>query len=143
MENQIEKKIKVLRTHNGGELYKKEFEELSKKCGIAQQKNTPYTSQKNGFKKRMDMILIEKVRIMLNGFTLGEELWVDAVETSCYLVNTSPSSTLEDKNPHEVWTRMKPALANMRASSYDAYVHVPKEKITNFDSKFERCTFIG
>ena len=35
VENQTEKKIKVLRTDNGGEFYKKEFEEFCKKCGIA------------------------------------------------------------------------------------------------------------
>ena len=35
VENQIEKKIKVLRTDNGGEFYSKKFEELYKKCGIA------------------------------------------------------------------------------------------------------------
>jgi len=32
--NQREKKIRVLRTDNGGELCKKEFEEFYKKCGI-------------------------------------------------------------------------------------------------------------
>ena len=35
VENQIKKKIKVLRTHNGGEFCKKEFEEFYMKCGIA------------------------------------------------------------------------------------------------------------
>ena len=35
MENQTEKKIKVLRIDNDGELCSKEFEELCKKCGIA------------------------------------------------------------------------------------------------------------
>jgi hypothetical protein len=44
-ENQIEKKIKVLRTDNGGELYGNEFEEFCKKCGIERQKTTPYTPQ--------------------------------------------------------------------------------------------------
>ena len=34
VENQIEKKIKVLRTDNGGEFCSKEFEEFCKKCGI-------------------------------------------------------------------------------------------------------------
>ena len=34
MENQIEKKIKALRTDNGGEFWKKEFEDFCKKCGI-------------------------------------------------------------------------------------------------------------
>ena len=47
VENQTEKKIKVLRTDNGGEFCSKEFEEFYKKCGIARQKTTPiYTSAK-------------------------------------------------------------------------------------------------
>ena len=48
VENQAEKKIKVLRTDNGGDFCKKEFEEFCKKCGIARQKTTPYTPQQNG-----------------------------------------------------------------------------------------------
>ena len=43
VENQTENKIKVLRTDNGGEFCKKEFEEFCNKCGIARQKTTPYT----------------------------------------------------------------------------------------------------
>ena len=35
VENQTEKNIKVLRTDNGGEFCKKEFEYFYKKCGIA------------------------------------------------------------------------------------------------------------
>jgi hypothetical protein len=35
VENQIEKRIKVMRTDNGGEFCGNEFEEFCKKCGIA------------------------------------------------------------------------------------------------------------
>eukprot|EP00253_Pinus_taeda_P012540 PITA_12540 len=45
VENQTEKKIKVLRTENGVEFCSKEFEEFCKQCGIAWQKTTPYTPQ--------------------------------------------------------------------------------------------------
>eukprot|EP00253_Pinus_taeda_P033018 PITA_33018 len=45
VENQTEKKIKVLMADNGGEFCSKEFEEFRKKCGIARHKNTPYTPQ--------------------------------------------------------------------------------------------------
>ena len=54
MENETEKKIKVLRKDNGGEHYKKEFEDLCKKCGIARQKTTPYTPQQDGVAERMN-----------------------------------------------------------------------------------------
>ena len=45
----------------------------------------------------------------------------------------------EDKTPHEVWIGKKPYLSHLRVFSCDAYVHVPKEKITKLNSKFERC----
>ena len=45
VENQSEKKIKVLRKDNGGEFCGNEFEDFCKKCGIARQKTTPYTPQ--------------------------------------------------------------------------------------------------
>jgi transposase InsO family protein len=59
VENQTEKKIKVLRTDNGGEFCRNEFEELCKKCGIARQKTTPYTPQQNGVVERMNKTLME------------------------------------------------------------------------------------
>ena len=51
---------------------------------------------------------MEKERSILSGTGLGQEFWAEAVETACYLVNISPSSALEDKTPHEVWTGKKP-----------------------------------
>ena len=57
---------------------------------------------------------MEKARSMLSGTGLGQELWVEVVETACDLVNKSPSSPLEDKTPHEVWTGKKPSLSHLR-----------------------------
>ena len=65
------------------------------------------------------------------------------METACYLVNRSPSSTLEDKTLQEVCTGKKPSLSHLRVFGCDAYVHVPKDKQTKLDSKSERCTFIA
>ena len=143
MENQTEKKIKALRTDNGGEFFKKEFEEFCKKCGIARQKTTPYTPQQNGVAEIMNRTLMEKARSMLSGTGLGQEFWAEVVETAYYLVNRSPSSALEDKTPHEVWNGKKPSISHLRVFGCDAYVHVPKYKRTKLDNKFERCIFIG
>jgi transposase InsO family protein len=72
VENQREKIIKVLRTNNGGEFCKNEFEELCKKCGMSRQKTTPYTPQQNGVAERMNKMLMEKARCMLSGSRLGK-----------------------------------------------------------------------
>jgi len=50
---------------------------------------------------------------------------------------------LEDKIPQEVWIGKKLSLSHLRVFGCDAYVHVPKEKGTKLDSKFEKCSFIG
>ena len=59
------------------------------------------------------------------------------------MVKRSPSSALEDKTPHEVWTSNKPSLSHLRVFGCDAYVHVPKDKRTKLDNESERCIFIG
>ena len=56
------------------------------------------------------------------------------MEIACYLVNKSPSSTLEVKTPQEVWTSKKPSLSHLRVFGCDAYVHVPKEKRIKLDN---------
>jgi hypothetical protein len=65
------------------------------------------------------------------------------VGTACYLVNKLPSSTLDDKNPQEVWTSKKPSLAHLKVFGCDAYVHVPKENMSKLDKKAKQCIFIG
>jgi hypothetical protein len=143
VENQTEKRIKVLRTDNGGEFCGNEFEEFCKKCGIARQKTTPYTPQQNGVAERMNRTLMEKARCMLSGAGIGQEFWAEAVGTACYLVNRSPSSTLGDKTPQEVWTGKEPSLTHLKVFGCDAYVHVPKENRSKLDKKAEKCIFIG
>ena len=71
---------------------------------------------------------MEKVRSMLNGVGLGEELWEVVLEATCYLKNRSPTSTLVDKTPHEVWSGKKFSIAHLRIFGCDAFMHVPKEK---------------
>jgi hypothetical protein len=137
VENQTEKKIKVLRTHNGGEFYGNEFEEFCKKCCIARQKTTPYTPKQNGVAERMNKTSMEKARSILSVVELGHEFWAEAMGTTCYLVNRSPSLVMDDKN------EKTPSLENLRVFGCGAYVHVPKENRSKLDNKAEKCIFMG
>eukprot|EP00253_Pinus_taeda_P017752 PITA_17752 len=52
---------------------------------------------------------MERARSMLSGAMLGWEFWAEAVETTYYMVNRSPSSTLEDKTPqkdYKLWNQV-------------------------------------
>jgi hypothetical protein len=63
--------------------------------------------------------------------------------TTCYLVNRSTSSELDDKTPQEVWNGKKHSLTHLKVFGCEAYVHVPNEKRSNLDKKAEKCIFIG
>jgi hypothetical protein len=86
----------VLRTENSGEFREKEFDQFCKQCATYYQTTTPYTPQKNGFSKRMNRTLMDKVRSMLSGDGLAQEFWVEAVVNEKYLLNMSPLLVLFD-----------------------------------------------
>jgi hypothetical protein len=80
---------------------------------------------------------MEKSRCMLSGAGFRQELWAKVVGTTCYLVNQSPSSTLDEKTSHKVWNGKKPSLTHLTVFGRDAYVHVPKENMIKLDKKVE------
>ena len=57
--------------------------------------------------------------------------------------NQSPTSTLVDKNTHEVWSSKKPSIAHLIFFGSDTFTHVPKEKRSKLDNKVEKCIFVG
>ena len=80
---------------------------------------------------------------MLSGAGLRQEFWALAVDTACYLKNRSPTSTLVDKTPYEVWSGQKPFVAHLRVFGCEAFMHVPKEKRSKLDNKVENASLLG
>eukprot|EP00253_Pinus_taeda_P036299 PITA_36299 len=57
IENQTEKKIKILRTDNGTEYESNEFHDFCKEAGIKRETTTPYTPKQNGVAERKNLQL--------------------------------------------------------------------------------------
>ena len=64
-ERQMRKKLKCIRTDNGGE-YIGPFDNYCKSQGICHQKTPPKTPQLNGSAERMNRTLVERVRCVLS-----------------------------------------------------------------------------
>lgn len=64
-ENQIDKKIKTLRTDNGLEFCSTAFDNYCNDHGILRHKTVRNTPQQNGVAERMNRTLLEKVRCLL------------------------------------------------------------------------------
>jgi len=48
VENQKDKKIKIIRSDRGGEYFPREFDQFCEENGLIHQKSAPYTPQQNG-----------------------------------------------------------------------------------------------
>jgi transposase InsO family protein len=65
VENQLERKIKRLRSDRGGEYFSSEFTEFCMEHGIIHERTPPYSPQSNGIAERKNRTLTELVNAML------------------------------------------------------------------------------
>nr|GEW35205.1 hypothetical protein [Tanacetum cinerariifolium] len=77
VENQLEKKIKALRSDRGGEYISQEFKDYLEACEIVQQLTPPYTPQHNGMSERRN-------------------------QSATHILNMVPTKKV-DKTPYELW----------------------------------------
>ncbi|KAG6590646.1 Retrovirus-related Pol polyprotein from transposon TNT 1-94 [Phytophthora cinnamomi] len=143
-ETQTGKRVKTLRSDNGGEYTSREMAKFCSDRGIVQKFTPPYTPQLNGVAERMNRTLVECARCMLEHAGLSKGYWGEAVVTATFLRNRCPTRAIShDKSPHQVWTGKKPLLANLKVFGCHAYVLVPKAKRSKFDARSVRCRFLG
>jgi transposase InsO family protein len=90
IENLSERKIKILRSDNGGEYTSKEFVNFCKDVGIKRELTTPYNPQQNGVAERKNRTIMEAVKTMIHDQDLPMCLWAEAAKTTVYVQNDCP-----------------------------------------------------
>ena len=63
-ENMIDRKIKIIRSDNGGEVNSKEFKELCREYGIKRELSTPYNPQQNEIVERKNQTIMGAAKAM-------------------------------------------------------------------------------
>ena len=91
VENQLEKKIKRLRSDRGGEYVSHEFAEFCAEHGIIHEVTPPYSPQSNGVAERKNRTLTDLVNAMLDSAGLAKSWWGEAALATCYVLNRVPS----------------------------------------------------
>jgi transposase InsO family protein len=135
VEKSIGRSIRYLRTDNGVEFTSKEFENYCKEARIERHKTTVYIPQQNGVVEHMNTTLLERERNMLKNAKLQQELWEEAIFTTFYIVNRSPSGTTDCKIPEEVWTGHPCDYSNLKIFGCEAYALIPKNQRSKLDIK--------
>jgi hypothetical protein len=143
VENQTGKKIKVLRTDNGGEYTSMEFMELYVGEGIMRELNVTYNPQQNGVAERKNMAIIGVARAMLHDQEMPLFLWAEACYIAVYLQNMSPHKVVGSITLEENFFGKKPEVEHFRTFGCITYSHVPYEKRTKIYPTLERWIFVG
>nr|GEW43769.1 retrovirus-related Pol polyprotein from transposon TNT 1-94 [Tanacetum cinerariifolium] len=137
------RKVKCLKSDNGGEYISKEFVNYCAKHGIKMIKTVPGTPKQNGVAERMNRTLNEKARSMRLNAGIPKILWADAVNTAAYLINRSPCVPLDFKLPEEMWQGKEVSLKHLKVFGCSAYSLLKDGDRDKLDSKTKKCIFIG
>jgi len=122
------------------EFYYEEFSEFCKDESIVKQHTIRYTPQQNGVAEIMNMTLLERAKCMLSNSGLNRNFWVEVVNTTCYLVNCSPSTTIHFKIPIEVWSDKLVDYSMLRVFGCPTYYHVNEGKL---EPRAKKGDFVG
>ncbi|GKF47662.1 retrotransposon protein, putative, ty1-copia subclass [Tanacetum coccineum] len=113
VENQLGKKIKDIRSDQGGEYLSHEFVKHMESCGIVSQLTPPYTPQHNWVSERRNRTLLDMVRSMMNLTTLPKSFWGYALESAARILSMVPTKKVES-TPYEIWHGKAPKLSYLR-----------------------------
>jgi transposase InsO family protein len=105
VENLTGRKIKVLRSDNGGEYTSRDFSDFCIEAGIKREYTIPYNPQQNGVAERKNRSIVEATKAMIHDQNLPMILWAEASMTTVYVQNRSPHKILKNMTPRRSFHR--------------------------------------
>eukprot|EP00253_Pinus_taeda_P002475 PITA_02475 len=103
-EKESGKKVKALRSDNGGEFISGEFKNFCSAEGIRRELIAPHNPQQNGVTERKNRMIVGAARAMLHDQGLPLHLWAEACNTVVYVQNRCPHKILGMSTPEEAYS---------------------------------------
>jgi transposase InsO family protein len=113
VENQLERKIKHLRSDRGGKYFSNTFDIFSEEHGIVHERTPPYSPHSNGIAERKNRMLTDLVNAMLETTGLSVEWWGEAILIACRVLNCVPTKNKEVTSFDE-WEKKRLTLSYLR-----------------------------
>ncbi|UYV83405.1 hypothetical protein LAZ67_23000904, partial [Cordylochernes scorpioides] len=142
-ENELNSKLKRLRTDNGTEFINKNLETFIESKGIKHELTTPYTPRSNGRVERANRTLLDKGRTLLADSQLPLHFWAEAVNTAAYLYNLTPTTNDPDTTPMEKWKGKKPSVSHIMRFGCEVFYKLENHQRHKLEAKSKRGIFVG
>ena len=141
----IGRKIKILRSDNGGEYVSNAFKAVHDENGTTHQTTVRDTPQQNGVAERLNRVLVEMSRTMMRHKDVDQDLWADAIKTAVYIKNRVTSRALPlGKTHYELWTGNKLDVSHLRVFGSTCWVVLHKRHIDGkLRDKATKGVFLG
>ena len=91
----------------------------------------------------MNRTLLERTKAMLRTASLAKSFWVEAVRTAYYVINRSPSTTIDLKTPMKMWTDKPTDYSRLHTFGSPVYVMYNTQEVIKWDPKSRKCVFLG
>ena len=144
VEKQTGRKIRVLRSDNGGEYTSNDFKDFCAREGIKRELKVPYNPQQNGVAERKNRAIVGAARAMLHDQGLPFFLWAEACNTAVYIQNRSPHRVLGSKTPEEAFTgKKKPRWVLQTLKEAKEYVEPPKRAVRESKAPERFCSYMA
>ncbi|CAM8916639.1 unnamed protein product [Rhodiola kirilowii] len=143
VDTQFAKKIKVLRSDNGGEFFSAKICSFLRMKGCVHQSSCAYTPQQNGVVERKHRHILDVARALRIQANIPKSFWGDCVLTATYILNRTPTPILDGRTPSEILFGFPPSLVHMRVFGCLCYVHTLPRFRDKLDPRSSPCIFLG
>jgi hypothetical protein len=143
VENEMDSRIKCLRSDNGGEFTSKEFMDYYSNHGIKRQFFVARTPQQNGVVERKNRTVQEMARTMIIDSKLTDIFWTQEVHTTVHIQNRVMLRNNTDKTPYELWKGRPTNVKHFRVFGSKCYIKREDGRMGKFDSRVEKGILVG
>ncbi|GJR78831.1 putative ribonuclease H-like domain-containing protein [Tanacetum coccineum] len=143
IENQLNHKVKVIRSDNRAEFKNREMDEFYGQKGIKKEYSVARTPQQNRVAERKNRTLIEAARTMLADSLLPIVFLVEAFNTTCYVLNRVLVTKPHNKTPYELIIGRALSISFMRTFGCPVTILNTLDPLGNFDGKVEEEFLVG
>nr|GEW31168.1 hypothetical protein [Tanacetum cinerariifolium] len=142
-ENQINKKVKVIRCDHGTKFKNKDLDELYGMKGIKREHSNARTPLQNEVTERNNKTLIESTRTMLADSLLPITFLAEAVNTAFYVLNRALVTKPHNKTPYELINGRSPRLDFMRPFGCPVTILNTLDPLGKFEGKADEGFLVG
>ncbi|SCZ98792.1 BZ3500_MvSof-1268-A1-R1_Chr7-1g09273 [Microbotryum saponariae] len=143
IENATGRRVKTLRSDNGGEYVSTAFNGYCVARGIHRELTIPYTPEQNGRAERANRSIVEGTLALLSHSGLPRSCWDEAAMCYIHAKNLSPHAALGGAIPNSRWSGHTPSVGGLRAFGCRAWTTVPAHRRDKLDPKGIPLVFVG